>query len=91
MMTRTRNLIVPDTESTRAHMFVLLLNFAFSMLLDDLFLRCLVCVCYSYACVGMEIFSSQVTGPRSYCQDLLDTAGVYGLLNDSDMPVYKNE
>lgn len=30
-------------------------------------LTCLACVVYGYACVGMEIFSSQVTGPRVYC------------------------
>jgi hypothetical protein len=36
-------------------------------------LACLLCVCYSYACVGMEAFSSQVTGARIYCQNPLDT------------------
>ena len=30
-------------------------------------LACLLSVMYSYACVGMEAFSSQVTGPRTYC------------------------
>ena len=30
-------------------------------------LTCLACVVYGYGCVGMEMFSSQVTGPRVYC------------------------
>ena len=30
-------------------------------------LTCLACVVYGYGCVGMEMFSSQVTSPRVYC------------------------
>ena len=35
-------------------------------------LACLLCLGYSYACIGMETFSSQVTGPRDLCVEYLE-------------------